>query len=150
MWHLPVINPHFVSWSFEGNLIACNNVLPVLFVFPARDWVVPARVAFFDDHGGQFCDVRWPATDARGGIPLSWLASTPSCHHLSPGADAVIHLVRKRPKHLLHFSKRPNSTQDSSTNQICGASCNKNLHGLVFKIYVVRIKPWCFCRFSWF
>lgn len=43
---------------------------PPLFVFSARDRAVPARLAFFHDHGGQFCGVGWSAADARSGIPL--------------------------------------------------------------------------------
>lgn len=66
-----------------------------------------ARMAFFHDHGGQFCGVGWSAADARGGIPLSRLAGTPGCHHLPPPADAVLHLVRKRPEHPLHFGTNP-------------------------------------------
>lgn len=66
---------------------------------------MPARIAFFHDHGGQFCGVGWSAADARDGIPLPGLAGTPSCHHLPPATDAVLHLVRIRPEH--HFDTNP-------------------------------------------
>lgn len=81
--------------------------LPLLFVPSARDWALPARMAFFHDHGGQFCGVGWSAADAWGGLSLSWLAGTPSCHHLPPPDDAVLHLVRERREHLLHFGTHP-------------------------------------------
>lgn len=86
--------------------------LPLLFVLSARDWALPARMAFFHDHGGQFCGVGWSAADAWGGLSLSWLAGTPSCHHLPPPADAVLHLVRERREHLLHCWHSPISCLD--------------------------------------
>lgn len=93
---------------------------------------MPARMAFFHDHGGQFCGIGWSAADARGGIPLSRLAGTPSRHHLPPAANAVLHLVRKRPEHLLHFGTDPSlvillkfKRFFFSLHEICGAICNQ-------------------------
>lgn len=128
----------------QENLI--THVLPLssppLFVLSARDRAVPARLAFFHDHGGQFCGVGWSAADAWSGIPLPWLAGPPSCHHLPPPAYAVLHLVRKRPEHLLHFSVLLKNvlfwsslkcvfqfkfSMRPSTVEICGAICDKTL-----------------------
>lgn len=102
--------------------------MPILFVFPARDRAVPARVAFFHDHGGQLCDAGRPAADARGGIPLSRLAGPASCHHLPPVADAVLHLVRK---HLLHYRQNwPKSLSALTAQKIYGAYCTVSIQYL--------------------
>lgn len=78
----------------EKKHIVLFSLFVVLF---ARDRAVPAKMAIFHDHGGQLCGFGWSALDAWSGVPLSQLAGTSSCHHLSPAAYAVLHLVRKRP-----------------------------------------------------
>lgn len=72
--------------------------IPNLSFLSLRDRAVPANMEVFHDHGGQLCGFGWSAPDARSGIPLSRLAGTTSCHHLSPAAYAVLHLVRKKKK----------------------------------------------------
>lgn len=96
-FHVAIVCPKQLQNNIKNFLSL--SLLPFLF---ARDRAVPARMAFFHDHGGQFCGVGWSAVDACGGLPLSRLAGSPSCHHLSPSADAVLHLVRQGPEHLLH------------------------------------------------
>ena len=51
-------------------------------------------LALLHDHGGQLRGAGGPAPDARGGVPLWGLAGPPGGHHLSPPANAVLHMVR--------------------------------------------------------
>lgn len=105
MCHLPKIFLKF--WYFQSFYIIFLNMsrlekntlyfFSLFVVLFARDRAVPARMAIFHDHGGQLCGFGWSALDAWSGVPLSQLAGTSSCHHLSPAAYAVLHLVRKRP-----------------------------------------------------